>query len=189
MWKNITLLSCLILCAISFAQNVDLISLEEKKKLIEQKIRILQDSLSKYNVEIRELKSMQYQVISKSKGEIYVCKGLTKLMDLPKSTSNVIDHFKKDTRLIVVGFYGDYMKVEVGNGSGYVHRIYLEKAASNTNSLNQSPIRTSLPTPSNYSNTPRKSFSSRTYYRGPKGGCYYINSNGNKSYVDRSLCN
>lgn len=30
---------------------------------------------------------------------------------------------------------------------------------------------------------------SRTYYRGPRGGCYYINSNGNKTYVDRSLCN
>ena len=26
-------------------------------------------------------------------------------------------------------------------------------------------------------------------YKGPKGGCYYINSNGNKSYVDRSKCN
>ncbi|WP_298731922.1 hypothetical protein [uncultured Chitinophaga sp.] len=24
--------------------------------------------------------------------------------------------------------------------------------------------------------------------RGPKGGCYYINKNGNKTYVDRSLC-
>ncbi len=22
----------------------------------------------------------------------------------------------------------------------------------------------------------------------PKGGCYYINSNGNKTYVDRSFC-
>lgn len=29
---------------------------------------------------------------------------------------------------------------------------------------------------------------SRTYIRGPRGGCYYINSNGNKTYVDRSLC-
>jgi len=26
-------------------------------------------------------------------------------------------------------------------------------------------------------------------YRGPKGGCYYINGNGNKTYVDRGLCN
>ena len=30
---------------------------------------------------------------------------------------------------------------------------------------------------------------SRNYIRGPRGGCYYINSNGNKTYVDRSLCN
>lgn len=29
----------------------------------------------------------------------------------------------------------------------------------------------------------------RHYIRGPRGGCYYINSNGNKTYVDRSLCN
>ncbi len=35
---------------------------------------------------------------------------------------------------------------------------------------------------------PRTS-SYRTYYRGPRGGCYYINSNGNKTYVDRSMCN
>ena len=25
-------------------------------------------------------------------------------------------------------------------------------------------------------------------YKGPEGGCYYINSNGNKTYVDRSEC-
>ncbi|MES1215704.1 MAG: hypothetical protein ABUT20_09310 [Bacteroidota bacterium] len=28
----------------------------------------------------------------------------------------------------------------------------------------------------------------RNYIRGPRGGCYYINSHGNKQYVDRSLC-
>jgi hypothetical protein len=26
-------------------------------------------------------------------------------------------------------------------------------------------------------------------YKGPDGGCYYINSNGNKTYVNRSECN
>lgn len=26
-------------------------------------------------------------------------------------------------------------------------------------------------------------------WTGPKGGCYYYNSNGNKTYVDRSKCN
>ena len=28
----------------------------------------------------------------------------------------------------------------------------------------------------------------RTYITGPRGGCYYINSNGNKVYVDHSFC-
>jgi hypothetical protein len=28
----------------------------------------------------------------------------------------------------------------------------------------------------------------RIYITGERGGCYYINSNGNKTYVDRSLC-
>jgi hypothetical protein len=29
---------------------------------------------------------------------------------------------------------------------------------------------------------------SNGYIRGPRGGCYYLNSSGNKTYVDRSLC-
>ena len=28
----------------------------------------------------------------------------------------------------------------------------------------------------------------RTYYTGPRGGCYYLNSNGNKTYVAHSYC-
>ena len=28
----------------------------------------------------------------------------------------------------------------------------------------------------------------RKLYVGPRDGCYYYNSNGNKSYVDRTLC-
>lgn len=29
----------------------------------------------------------------------------------------------------------------------------------------------------------------RKYYRGPRGGCYFIDSKGNKQYVDHSYCN
>ena len=28
----------------------------------------------------------------------------------------------------------------------------------------------------------------RNLIKGPEGGCYYVNSNGNKTYVDRSEC-
>ena len=35
---------------------------------------------------------------------------------------------------------------------------------------------------------PRVPATRRRYHRGPRGGCYYINSSGNRQYVDRSLC-
>lgn len=41
---------------------------------------------------------------------------------------------------------------------------------------------------SSSSNNPSNN-SDSSYTLGPKGGCYYINSSGNKEYVDRSLCN
>ncbi len=36
---------------------------------------------------------------------------------------------------------------------------------------------------------PCGTYKGHTLYTGPKGGCYYINSNNNKTYVDRSNCN
>lgn len=44
------------------------------------------------------------------------------------------------------------------------------------------------PAPVKHKYSRRKASSSREYIRGPRGGCYYINSNGNKTYVDRSMC-
>lgn len=31
-------------------------------------------------------------------------------------------------------------------------------------------------------------YNDRELYQGSQGGCYYWNSNGNKTYVDRSCC-
>lgn len=31
--------------------------------------------------------------------------------------------------------------------------------------------------------------SGQRLYTGPEGGCYYYNSNGNKTYVERGACN
>lgn len=58
--------------------------------------------------------------------------------------------------------------------------------ASATESLGQTTVPESSyrnPVPS----APRES-SERDYMTGPRGGCYYFNSSGNKTYVDRSLC-
>lgn len=43
-------------------------------------------------------------------------------------------------------------------------------------------------TPAAFLKTTKPAKTSGRHIRGPRGGCYYINSSGNKTYVDRSLC-
>lgn len=62
------------------------------------------------------------------------------------------------------------------------------KDKSTSSNINQFKSTSSSPAPRR-TNTSKSSSSSRNYIRGPRGGCYYINSNGNKTYVDRSTCN
>lgn len=57
-----------------------------------------------------------------------------------------------------------------------------------SSNINQFKSTSSSPS-SRRTNSSKSSSSSRNYIRGPRGGCYYINSNGNKTYVDRSMCN
>lgn len=63
----------------------------------------------------------------------------------------------------------------------------LEKAKQRSAEQSQPPPVESRPTATYTPPAPRST--GRTYIRGPRGGCYYINSNGNKTYVDRSMCN
>ncbi len=41
---------------------------------------------------------------------------------------------------------------------------------------------------SSSSDTPCGYHNGKRLYKGPRGGCYYMNSNNNKTYVDRSEC-
>jgi hypothetical protein len=60
---------------------------------------------------------------------------------------------------------------------------------NSNNAINTSTYKNREPKNNNVSKpAPVKRSSGRQYIRGPRGGCYYINSNGNKTYVDRSLC-
>lgn len=43
-------------------------------------------------------------------------------------------------------------------------------------------------TPSSAEERPCGTHNGHTLYIGPKGGCYYYNSNGKKSYVDKKEC-
>lgn len=62
------------------------------------------------------------------------------------------------------------------------------KDKSTSSKINQYKSTSSSPSPRR-TNSSKSSSSSRNYIRGPRGGCYYINSNGNTTYVDRSMCN
>ncbi len=68
-------------------------------------------------------------------------------------------------------------------------RLFSELPSENPSGI-QPPIisnPTTLVTPP--PSVPIPATSSRTYIRGPRGGCYYLNRSGNKVYVDKSLCN
>lgn len=45
------------------------------------------------------------------------------------------------------------------------------------------------PQPATPTDVPCVIYNGNQLYKGSQGGCYYINSNGNKTYVDRSYCN
>lgn len=62
------------------------------------------------------------------------------------------------------------------------------KDRSTSSNINQFKSTSFSPSPRR-TNSSKSSSSSRNYIRGPRGGCYYINSNGNKTYVDRNMCN
>jgi hypothetical protein len=105
--------------------------------------------------------------------------------------SEQISKLPVGTKLYVQEKNNDYLLVRTEYGTGYIFYLYAStldcpdaKTPKSTSSINASTSK-----PSSYQSTTRRYSSSRRYIRGPRGGCYYINSNGNKTYVDRSLCN
>ena len=73
----------------------------------------------------------------------------------------------------------DAIDQKLGNKSNSKSDTQYITKTVNYNSLNSSATKKKQ-------NKPR---ATRRYIRGSRGGCYYINSNGNKTYVDRSICN
>ena len=72
----------------------------------------------------------------------------------------------------------------------YKAKLEESKKAKAENSLPQSGSSSSYNSFSSPAPAPKRpsSNSYRTYYTGPRGGCYYIGGTGKKVYVDRSLC-
>lgn len=84
-------------------------------------------------------------------------------------------------RVYMTGPRGGCYYINSGGNKTYVDRSLCSEAADITPKVR--PLASS-----GSSSSSRSSGGGRVYIRGPRGGCYYINGNGNKTYVDHSFC-
>ena len=175
-----------------------IVELKKQKKRVELTIKGLTESLNKIELKIAQLNSEKIlEKIKDSSLTTLVRKG-TKLKKEASLFSDIITIFNEDKEVIVLDYKDEHFQVCQGNLCGYINEVWItkndliselkksketeRKNIGNTNN-NLYSHKTTL------SNSKSNNTSSRTYYSGPRGGCYYINSNGNKTYVSRSLCN
>lgn len=185
--------------------------LEKEKKLNEEILSKKTDSLNNY-LDLAD-KELAKNNLSKAKKNIEKAKALSINNDRIFVSEGVLYEKSKNYKEAINTFlkiqndsynYSDaqyhigycYLNSkEKDNALGYL------KEASNLNNKKASKLYFSLvPKPKivkqNFSGSQKRKkrntgvrYASKVYIRGPRGGCYYINSNGNKTYVDRSLCN
>ncbi|NDV43335.1 hypothetical protein [Flagellimonas sediminis] len=179
---------------IGFSQIQNIDKLSKDKVLVEENIKFWNDSLKR----IQKALDIEIEKVTISNNQILFTKRGAVLRIGSGALSEIIVELPVNTKIYLISKEEAYLKVNSEYGEGYVFQYYTNysksKAAQNsispsTNSLTKEKS-SNPPTSSYKSSTRTKSYStSRRYIRGPRGGCYYINSNGNKTYVDRSLCN
>lgn len=187
-------------------ETTEITELKKQKKRVEFTIKGLNDSLNKLELKIAQLNSRKIlEKIKDSSLTTLIRKG-TKLKKEASLFSDITTIFNEDTEVIVLDYKNDHFQVCKSNLCGYISEVWItpnnliselkkskvaerQNIGNTTNNLYSN--KTTL-SDSKFNNTSfnKKAYqSSRTYYQGPRGGCYYINSNGNKTYVSRSLCN
>ncbi|WP_312149360.1 hypothetical protein [Empedobacter sp.] len=86
---------------------------------------------------------------------------------------------KKQISLLLIFFSCLFVQAQLKKDGTPDGRYKANKTATTNKSTSKAPVKT----------TKKASTSSnKKYTKGPRGGCYYINGNGNKTYVERSLC-
>jgi uncharacterized protein YgiM (DUF1202 family) len=125
--------------------------------------------------------------------------GSANLRSEPNVLSPVIGTVPPNSIVTILENSGQsYLKIKYDDKEGYILASMLEEnsipkkrstysSSSSSSSSTSSQSKPKARSSSTY--TPKKRSSYRRYITGPRGGCYYINSNGNKVYVSRSLCN
>lgn len=111
------------------------------------------------------------------------------LRGTPTEYGKVVDTISQGTSLEIVKQRGAWFLVQTADYVGWMHGNTIRIDSKTTVRQGSAVVPTYTPTPVYSAPVRRSSSASRDYIRGRRGGCYYINSNGNKTYVDRSLCN
>lgn len=202
--KNFICLFILVIVPIlGFVQTDKKIdSLEFQKKVIELEIKKFNDSIKSIDLKIAQLKTKKFlDKIKDSSLTVMVRKG-GKLRKNGNVYSDPIKIFKEKKEVIILDYKNGYFEVCQDSICGYINEVWIthnsstsefiksketEKKLKNGSKKGSAYSETTKSNNSSYKRTNRKSY--RTYYRGPRGGCYYINSKGNKTYVSRSYCN
>ncbi len=112
------------------------------------------------------------------------------LRGTPKTSGKIVDTLPEFTNLEIIKQKGVWFLVQASEYVGWIHgnTIRLTETSTKIDRLSV------FPSPSRRTRKPsrtrkrKRSRANRSYIRGPRGGCYYINRNGNKTYVSRSLC-
>jgi hypothetical protein len=118
----------------------------------------------------------------------------------PSLTAKALDIVSKNTQLESIAIRETWVLVQAEDYAGWIESRWIEPCVAST--VSKTPVLPSSPAamkssgnsvplspPTQVASSPPASSETRTYTRGPKGGCYYINSSGRKVYVDHGLCN
>ncbi|WP_439554773.1 hypothetical protein [Dyadobacter sp.] len=138
-----------------------------------------QEKISNMEIEIASLSGLQKKYLKADQDKFACLNKLSSMLDSLKMKNDYIKSKNEQNQYLLN--YINQLKEELRQKDRVVSSI----AQPVISSPRMNKARYSL---SNDDNTPTYKPSRRVYITGPRGGCYYINGNGNKTYVDRSLC-
>lgn len=178
--------------AIYAQSNPKIDSLEHSRLLLESRIKTLEDSLQRILIEIQKAKSESLLAKINDSSIVVTTMEGAKLKEVPEVFAEAFKTFPEGVKLTVIGKEGSYFHVCSSNECGFMSDLWF-KADKNKALLNSVESKTaiskqSIKTKQSTTSKSNRNSTGRSYIRGPRGGCYYINSNGKKTYVDRSNC-
>jgi hypothetical protein len=121
--------------------------------------------------------------VSSASAQVKTATALTgaRIYDRPSVIGEARGDVPKTAAIRVLDAENDWYVVRIGDVVGWMPASSLQIGTSSGS------IRAGL-IDRNASSPRTSSGSGRVYIRGPRGGCYYINGSGNKTYVAHSFC-